>query len=170
MARPIGAFVLGAWGDRHGRKNVLVLCMLLMGSATFAVGLLPTYQQVGALAPALLVLLRLVQGFAVAGELGGASAMIVEHAPAERRGFYASFSLQGTQAGSILAAGIFIPLSAVLSEEAFRSWGWRIPFLLSFVVILAGFIIRRRVAETPAYLEEAAKHEVPHAPVHAGLP
>jgi MFS family permease len=165
VARPLGAFVLGNWGDRHGRKNVLVLAMLLMGVSTLAVGLLPTYGQVGALAPALLVLLRLVQGFAVAGELGGASAMIVEHAPADRRGFYASFSLQGTQAGAILAAASFIPLSAFLPEAAFQTWGWRVPFLLSFFVIVAGYLIRRRVAETPAFLAEAAKHEVPKAPV-----
>ncbi|SFO72595.1 Predicted arabinose efflux permease, MFS family [Geodermatophilus dictyosporus] len=165
VARPLGAFVLGSWGDRHGRKNVLVLAMMLMGVSTLAVGLLPTYAQVGLLAPALLVLLRLVQGFAVAGELGGASAMIVEHAPADRRGFYASFSLQGTQAGSILAAASFIPLSALLSEQAFQTWGWRIPFLLSFVVIVAGYVIRRRVAETPVFLEEAAKDATPKTPV-----
>jgi MFS family permease len=155
VARPIGAVVLGAWGDRHGRKNVLVLAMLLMGFSTFLVGLLPTYGQVGLLAPALLVILRLVQGFAVAGELGGASAMIVEHSPDNRRGFFASFSLQGTQFGSILATGAMLPLAAGLSEEAFQSWGWRIPFLLSAFVILAGYIIRRRVTEPPAYLANA---------------
>jgi MFS family permease len=169
LARPLGAFVLGNWGDRHGRKNVLVLCMLLMGFSTLAVGLLPTYAQVGALAPALLVLLRLVQGFAVAGELGGASAMIVEHAPADRRGFYASFSLQGTQAGAILAAASFIPLSALLPDAAFNAWGWRVPFLLSFVVIVAGYLIRRRVTETPAFLEESAKREGTKAPVRQVL-
>jgi MFS family permease len=164
VARPVGAVVLGAWGDRHGRKNVLVLAMLLMGFSTLAVGLLPTYAQVGFLAPALLVLLRLVQGFAVAGELGGASAMIVEHAPDSRRGFFASFSLQGTQAGSILATGAMLPLAAVLSDEAFASWGWRIPFLLSAFVILAGYLIRRRVTEPPAYLAQAnvaPKHRFP---------
>ncbi|SNS26049.1 Major Facilitator Superfamily protein [Geodermatophilus saharensis] len=165
VARPLGAFVLGTWGDRHGRKNVLVLAMMLMGVSTLAVGLLPTYGQVGVLAPVLLVLLRLVQGFAVAGELGGASAMIVEHAPADRRGFYASFSLQGTQAGSILAAASFIPLAAFLPEAAFQSWGWRIPFLLSAFVILAGYLIRRRVAETPVFLEETARGGAPKAPV-----
>src|SRR3954463_15105104 len=145
VARPLGAFVLGNWGDRHGRKNVLVLAMLLMGASTLAVGLLPTYAQVGALAPALLVLLRLIQGFAVAGELGGASAMIVEHAPSDRRGFLTSFSLQGTQAGSILASASFIPLATFLSHDDFQAWGWRVPFLLSAVVIVAGLIIRRRV-------------------------
>ena len=155
VSRPIGAIVLGAWGDRHGRKNVLTFAMLLMGCATFAVGLLPTYAKVGVLAPALLVALRLIQGFAVAGELGGASAMIVEHSPDARRGFFASFSLQGTQFGSILATGLMLPLAALLNDNQFQTWGWRIPFLLSSFVILAGYIIRRRVQEPPAYLAQA---------------
>ncbi|WP_246071784.1 MFS transporter [Miniimonas arenae] len=155
VARPVGAVVLGAWGDRKGRKNVLVFAMLLMGFSTLAVGLLPTYAQVGMLAPILLVLLRLIQGFAVAGELGGASAMIVEHSPDERRGFFASFSLQGTQVGSILATGVMLPLSIVLDDAHFESWGWRVPFLLSAVVIVAGYLIRRRVQEPPAYLAQA---------------
>jgi MFS family permease len=165
VARPIGAFVLGHWGDTRGRKNVLVLCMLLMGVSTFLVALLPTYQQIGLLAPALLVLLRLVQGFAVGGEISGASAMIVEHAPFGRRGYYASYTLQGVQAGQILAAAIFLPLAAILPEEAFLSWGWRIPFLLSALVVIAGIIIRRRVDETPAFQEEAVHGEVPKAPI-----
>jgi MFS family permease len=153
--RPVGAVVLGAWGDRHGRKNVLVFAMFLMGISTFLVGVLPTYAQVGILAPILLVVLRMVQGFAVAGELGGASAMIVEHSPDSRRGFFASFSLQGTQAGSILATGALLPLAAFLPADAFQAWGWRIPFLLSAFVILAGFIIRRRVQEPPAFAAQA---------------
>ena len=165
VARPIGAFVLGHWGDTHGRKNVLVLCMLLMGASTFLVALLPTYQQVGLLAPALLVVLRLVQGFAVGGEISGASAMIVEHAPFGRRGYYASYTLQGVQAGQILAAAVFLPLAAVLPEDQFESWGWRIPFLLSALVVVAGYVIRRRVDETPAFQEEAAHGEVPKAPI-----
>ena len=162
--RPIGAIVLGAWGDRHGRKNVLVFAMFLMGLSTFLVGVLPSYAQVGALAPILLVVLRMVQGFAVAGELGGASAMIVEHAPDARRGFFASFSLQGTQAGSILATGALLPLAAFLPTDAFQTWGWRIPFLLSAFVILAGYIIRRRVQEPPAFAaqaDSAAKRRLP---------
>jgi MFS family permease len=165
VARPIGAFVLGHLGDTHGRKQVLILCMFLMGFSTMAVGLLPTYDQVGMLAPALLVLLRLVQGFAVAGEISGASSMILEHAPFGRRGFFASFTLQGVQAGQILAAAIFLPLAHFLPTEAFNSWGWRIPFLLSFVVIIAGYIIRREVSETPAFAEEGAHGQVPKAPV-----
>jgi MFS family permease len=165
VARPIGAFFLGHWGDTHGRKTVLILCMLLMGASTMAVGLLPTYQQVGVLAPVLLVILRLIQGFAVAGEISGASSMILEHAPFGRRGFFASFTLQGVQAGQILAAAIFLPLAALMPDQAFNSWGWRIPFLLSFVVIIAGYIIRRKVDETPAFTEESAQGEVPRAPI-----
>src|SRR5246127_5000016 len=137
VARPIGAFVLGHWGDTHGRKTVLILCMLLMGFSTMAVGLLPTYQQVGVLAPVLLVILRLIQGFAVAGEISGASSMILEHAPFGRRGFFASFTLQGVQAGQIFAAAVFLPLAHYMAPDAFMSWGWRIPFLLSVVVVIA---------------------------------
>src|ERR1700744_4716463 len=125
VARPIGAFVLGHWGDTHGRKNVLVLCMFLMGFSTMLVGVLPTYEHVGILAPVLLVVLRLIQGFAVAGEISGASSMILEHAPFGRRGYFASFTLQGVQAGQILAAAVFLPLSYGLSNEAFLTWGWR---------------------------------------------
>jgi MFS family permease len=165
VARPLGAFFLGHWGDKHGRKNVLVLCMLLMGGSTFLVGLLPTYDSIGVLAPLMLVILRLIQGFAVGGEISGASAMIVEHSPFGKRGYYASFTLQGVQAGQILAAAAILPLSALLSEEAFQSWGWRIPFLLSIVVVIAGLIIRRRVDETPAFQEEEAHGEVPKAPI-----
>lgn len=165
IARPIGAFVLGHWGDTHGRKQVLILCMFLMGFSTLAVGLLPTYSQVGLLAPALLVALRLVQGFAVAGEISGASSMILEHAPFGRRGYFASFTLQGVQAGQILAAAVFLPLAHFMPEEAFNVWGWRIPFLLSFVVIIAGWIIRREVDETPAFQNEEAKNATSRSPV-----
>jgi len=165
VARPIGAFVLGHWGDTTGRKRVLIICMFLMGGSTMLVGLLPTYDQVGLLAPALLVVLRLVQGFAVAGEISGASSMILEHAPFGRRGFYSSFTLQGVQAGQILAAAVFLPLAHYMPSDAFNSWGWRVPFLLSIVVIVAGYIIRREVAETPAFAEENEQGTVPKAPV-----
>ncbi|MDM0016463.1 MFS transporter [Variovorax saccharolyticus] len=165
VARPIGAFVLGHWGDTRGRKHVLLVCMFLMGFSTIAVGLLPTYSQVGLLAPALLVVLRLIQGFAVAGEIAGASSMILEHAPFGRRGFFASFSLQGVQAGQIMAAAVFLPLAHFMPEDAFLSWGWRIPFLLSFVVIVAGYIIRREVDETPAFAEVDSQNALPKAPI-----
>jgi MFS family permease len=128
--------------------------MFLMGFSTVAVGLLPTYDQVGMLAPTLLVILRLIQGFAVAGEISGASSMIMEHAPFGRRGYFASFTLQGVQFGQILAAAVFLPLAHYMPEEAFNSWGWRIPFLLSFAVIVVGFMIRRNVDETPAFQHE----------------
>ena len=165
VARPIGAFVLGHWGDTHGRKRVLLVCMFIMGFSTMAVGVLPTYQQVGVLAPVLLVILRLIQGFAVAGEISGASSMILEHSPFGRRGYYASFTLQGVQGGQILAAAVFLPLATYLPKDQFNAWGWRIPFLLSLVVIVAGYIIRRKVEETPAFTEEGAHGEVPRAPI-----
>ncbi|MBV8176868.1 MAG: MHS family MFS transporter [Verrucomicrobia bacterium] len=165
VARPVGAFVLGHWGDTHGRKHVLILCMFLMGFSTMAVGILPTYQQIGIIAPALLVLLRLIQGFAVAGEISGASSMILEHAPFGRRGYFASFTLQGVQAGQIFAAAVFLPLAHYMSKETFNSYGWRIPFLLSALVIVAGYIIRRQVEETPAFAEEAEHGELPKSPI-----
>jgi MFS family permease len=165
VARPIGAFVLGHWGDTHGRKTVLLVCMFLMGFSTMAVGVLPTYPQVGILAPVLLVIVRLIQGFAVAGEISGASSMILEHAPFGRRGYYASFTLQGVQAGQIFAAAVFLPLAAALPHNQFMSWGWRVPFLLSIVVIIAGYIIRRQVEETPAFAEEGAHGEIPRSPI-----
>jgi MFS family permease len=165
VARPIGAFVLGHWGDTRGRKHVLVVCMFLMGISTMLVGLLPTYQQVGMLAPALLVLLRLVQGFAVAGEISGASSMTLEHAPFGRRGYFSSFTLQGVQAGQILAAAVFLPLAHYMPEDDFNAWGWRIPFLLSFAVIAIGFAIRRNVDETPAFEQAGSDAVRPRAPM-----
>jgi len=165
VARPIGAFVLGHWGDTHGRKNVLVLCMFLMGFSTMLVGVLPTYEHVGIWAPILLVVLRLIQGFAVAGEISGASSMVLEHAPFGRRGFFASFTLQGVQAGQILAAAVFLPIATYMGKEDFIAWGWRIPFLLSFFVIVVGYLIRREVEETPAFARESAAGAVPKAPI-----
>src|SRR5262245_61187456 len=165
VARPIGAFVLGHWGDTHGRKNVLVLCMFLMGFSTMLVGVLPTYEQVGIWAPILLVALRLVQGFAVAGEISGASSMVLEHAPFGRRGFFASFALQGVQAGQILAAAVFLPIATYMGKNEFLTWGWRIPFLLSFFVIVIGYLIRREVDETPAFAKESEEGALPKAPI-----
>src|ERR1700744_1612386 len=165
VARPIGAFVLGHWGDTHGRKNVLVLCMFLMGFSTMLVGVLPTYAHVGLWAPIFLVALRLIQGFAVAGEISGASSMVLEHAPFGRRGFFASFALQGVQAGQILAAAVFLPIAHYMSKDQFMLWGWRIPFLLSFFVIVIGYLIRREVDETPAFAEESKDGTLPKAPI-----
>ncbi|MFS0827147.1 MFS transporter [Pseudomonas phoenicis] len=165
LARPLGAFVLGHWGDTRGRKNVLLLCMFLMGLSTMAVGLLPTYHDIGIAAPLILVLLRLVQGFAVAGEISGASSMIMEHAPFGRRGYYASYTLQGVQAGQVMAAAVFLPLAYFMPSEAFNDWGWRIPFLLSALVLVAGFIIRKEVHETPAFVNEGKQAAVAKSPI-----
>ncbi len=169
VARPLGAIFLGYWGDTHGRKKVLLLCMFMMGFSTLAVGLLPSYQQIGWLAPLLLVVLRLIQGFAVAGEISGASTMILEHAPFGQRGFYASFTLQGVQAGQIFAAAVFLPLAYFMDEDAFMQWGWRVPFLMSFIVIYAAYMIRRKVDETPAFAEEKQTGEIPKAPLLEAL-
>ncbi|MFM0512872.1 MFS transporter [Paraburkholderia sp. RL17-373-BIF-A] len=165
VARPLGAMVLGHIGDRHGRKTVLIFCMFLMGISTMCVGLLPTYEQVGIWAPVMLVILRLVQGFAVAGELSGASSMILEHAPFGRRGYFTSFTIQGSQAGQLLAFGVFLPLAHFMPKDQFASWGWRIPFLFSVVVIIVGYIIRRQVRETPTFAQERAHGQVPASPV-----
>ncbi|MEV4175234.1 MFS transporter [Nonomuraea sp. NPDC049709] len=164
LARPVGAFVLGHMGDKFGRKRVLVTTLVLMGGSTFLVGCLPTYDQVGLLAPVLLVVLRLLQGFSVSGEQAGANSMTLEHAPENRRAYYTSFTLNGTQAGQIIATAIFLPI-AVLPEEDLLSWGWRVPFWLSVVVAVVGLIIRRTLEETPAFEQEVATNSVPKAPL-----
>jgi len=165
VARPIGSFIMGHIGDRLGRKRVLIGTLLLMGISTFLVGCLPTYSQVGLLAPALLVALRLLQGLSAAGEQAGANSMSFEHAPDDRRGFFTSFTLSGTQAGQVLAPAVFLPLAAVLPEDALLSWGWRVPFWVSAVVVIAGLAIRRTLDETPAFEEEVANTEVPKTPL-----
>lgn len=169
VARPLGAFVLGQWGDRHGRKNVLVLCMMLIGISTFLVALLPSYSTAGLLGPILLTVLRLVQGFAVGGEISGASAMIFEHSPFGKRGYYASYTLQGVQAGQIIAAATFIPLARFMPTEAFQSYGWRIPFLLSAVIVFVGLIIRRKVQETPAFEQAQDRNSIVKAPIRIAV-
>ncbi|SDA63721.1 Predicted arabinose efflux permease, MFS family [Pseudomonas sp. NFACC15-1] len=165
IARPLGAVVLGHMGDRHGRKTVLVYCMFMMGASTMCIGLLPTYAQIGIWAPALLILLRLIQGFAVAGEVSCASSMTLEHAPDGRRGYFASFTLQGVQAGQLLAAAVFLPLAQFMPADQFASWGWRIPFLLSAVVLVIGWIIRRQVHEAPVFTEAQTQTEPRKLPV-----
>jgi MFS family permease len=165
VARPIGSFFMGHLGDKLGRKPVLIGTLLLMGLSTFLVGCLPTYDHIGILAPILLVILRLLQGLSAAGEQAGANSMSFEHAPDNRRGFFTSWTLSGTQGGQVLAPAVFLPLAALLSEEQLLTWGWRIPFLLSAVVVAAGYIIRRRLEETPAFSEEVAHGEVPKTPL-----
>ena len=164
VARPIGSFILGHLGDRFGRKPVLIGTLLLMGLSTFLVGCLPTYDAIGILAPILLVVLRLLQGLSAAGEQAGANSMSFEHAPDNRRGFFTSWTLSGTQGGQVLAPLVFLPIAA-LPEAQLLTWGWRIPFLLSAIVVGVGYIIRRRLDETPIFSEEAAHGEVPKTPL-----
>ncbi len=164
VARPIGSFIMGHLGDRFGRKPVLIGTLLLMGLSTFLVGCLPTYDHIGILAPILLVVLRLLQGLSAAGEQAGANSMSFEHAPDNRRGFFTSWTLSGTQGGQVLAPLVFLPIAA-LPEAQLLTWGWRIPFLLSAIVVGAGYIIRRRLEETPVFEAEAAHGEVAKTPL-----
>jgi metabolite-proton symporter len=157
LARPIGGLIFGHYGDKIGRKKLLVISLLLMGGATFAMGLLPTYATIGVAAPLLLTLLRLVQGFALGGEWGGAVLIVSEHGGAERRGFWASWPQCGAPGGNLLATAVLAILAAVQTEEAFMSWGWRIPFLLSAVLVVIGLWIRLAVAESPVFLAAQRK-------------
>jgi len=169
VARPVGSFFMGHIGDRLGRKKVMVGTLLLMGVSTFLVGCLPTYHQVGLLAPALLVLLRLLQGLSAAGEQAGANSMSFEHAPDDRRGFFTSFTLSGTQGGQVLAPAVFLPLAAVLPEDQLLAWGWRVPFWVSAVVVVIGFAIRRSLDETPEFEAEERSADVTTAASHTPL-
>jgi MFS transporter, MHS family, shikimate and dehydroshikimate transport protein len=148
FARPVGGIIFGHYGDRIGRKTMLVLSLLIMGVATFLIGLLPTFEQVGVLAPILLVALRLFQGIGVGGEWGGAVLMAVEHAPPGRRGFFGSWPQMGVPAGLLLANVVFAITSATLPE----TWGWRVPFLLSIVLVGVGLFIRLKIMESPAFM------------------
>ena len=150
VARPIGGIVIGHYGDTIGRKSMLVLTLLIMGVATFLIGVLPTYETLGPWAAVLLVLLRVAQGFGVGGEWGGAVLMAVEHAPPGRRGYYGSWPQIGVPAGLLLSTVVFAAFSA-MPQEAFLAWGWRIPFLLSIVIVAVGLIIRVRIMETPSF-------------------
>ena len=150
IARPLGGVVFGHFGDRLGRKKMLVVSMLIMGFGTVAIGLLPTTAQAGMAGPVALVLLRLIQGVAVGGEWGGAALMAIEHAPAERRGYAAAFANAGGPAGAILGT-LALSLFAAVSGKEFLTWGWRVPFLLSAVLIIIGLLIRLKVSETPAF-------------------
>ena len=150
IARPLGGAVIGHYGDRIGRKSMLVLTLVLMGAATFLIGLLPTYDQIGLWAAVALVALRLIQGFGVGGEWGGAVLMAVEHAPEGSRGFYGSWPQIGVPAGLLLSTGVF-SLFASLPQDQFLSWGWRVPFLLSIVLVGIGLYIRLSILETPAF-------------------
>ncbi|MEV5882188.1 MFS transporter [Streptomyces sp. NPDC052020] len=163
-ARPLGAFVLGHIGDRLGRKKIMVFTLILMGLSTFLIGCLPTRSQAGALAPVLLVLCRVLQGISAAGEQASANSMALEHAPPHRRGFFTSFTLSGTQGGQLLATLVFLPVAA-LPEDQLLSWGWRVPFWLSVAVAVVGYVIRRKLDETPAFAQQAAAEGVVKLPL-----
>jgi MFS transporter, MHS family, shikimate and dehydroshikimate transport protein len=151
VARPVGGIIIGHYGDRIGRKSMLVLTLVIMGVATFLIGLLPTYELIGSWAAVMLVLLRIAQGFGVGGEWGGAVLMAVEHAPAGARGFYGSWPQIGVPAGLLLSTAVF-KVFTWLPEDQFLTWGWRVPFLLSIVLVGIGLIIRMRILETPAFV------------------
>ncbi|MCI1736748.1 MAG: MHS family MFS transporter [Pseudomonas veronii] len=159
VARPLGGLIFGHLGDRHGRKNALVITLSMMGGATFLMGLLPTFEQVGYLAPICLVILRIVQGIASGGEWGGGVLMLSENAPAKRVGFYAAWSQLGVSGGFVLSAVAFY-LVQMLPEPDFMSWGWRLPFLLSILIFGVGIYIRRRLPESREFEAAVAKNEV----------
>ncbi|RVU23706.1 MFS transporter [Streptomyces antnestii] len=158
LARPVGAFVAGHLGDRIGRKSTLILTFSIMTVATAAIGLVPTYEQIGIAAPLLLCVLRLAQGFAVGGEWGGAAIIAVENAPRERRGYFGAWPQIGVSAGLLLGTAA-VSLASWMSGDAFETWGWRVPFLLSTVLAGVGFAIRLRATESPEFLAEKAKME-----------
>jgi metabolite-proton symporter len=165
IARPLGGIVMGHYGDRLGRKSVLVWCLMLMGLSTFAIGLLPNYARLGAWAPMLLVVCRFVQGFALGGEWGGAVLMSVEHAPEGRRGFFGSFVALGLPAGIILSNLVFLIASAVVTPEEFAAWAWRVPFLASGVLVAVGLFVRLGLAESPIFAEVLRARAARHKPV-----
>ncbi len=163
LSRPVGSVIFGHYGDKIGRKTMLILTLFIMGVATFAIGLLPTYGAVGIWAPILLVTMRVLQGIAVGGEYGGAVLMAVEYAPEGRRGFYGSWPQVGVPAGLLLASGMFGLLS-LLPEEAFLSWGWRVAFLASIVLVVIGMYIRLQILETPAFTRVREAQEEAQVP------
>jgi metabolite-proton symporter len=161
VARPVGGVVFGHFGDRIGRKRLLMLSLVMMGLATVLIGVLPTYAQIGVWAPIALIALRLVQGFAVGGEWGGAVLMAAEHGDTARRGFWASWPQAGVPAGNLLAAAVLAIMAAIQTEADFLAWGWRVPFILSALLVIVGWYIRNRVAESPMFEKELDEAEAP---------
>ncbi len=165
LFRPLGAIVAGHLGDRLGRKSMLVFTLVTMGAATALIGMLPTYATIGAWAPILLITLRVIQGFSAGGEWGGAALMAVEHAPKGKRGFFGAYPQIGVPIGMILATGLLYFLNTSMSREDFASWGWRVPFLLSVLLIVVGYLIRRAVDESPVFKELAQRKAESKAPL-----
>jgi MFS family permease len=165
LARPLGGLIFGHFGDKLGRKNVLIITMLMMGAGTFAIGLIPSYDSIGIVAPVLLVLIRLVQGLGMGGEYGGGVLMALEYSPRERQGLSTSLVHIGTPAGVLLPVGLVTLLDVVLPEGAYESWAWRLPFLLSIVLIAVGFYIRLHLSESPEFVKMRAERDVQTVPV-----
>lgn len=159
IARPLGGIVFGHFGDKFGRKKLLQLSIIMVGTATFLMGCLPGYDLIGYWAPIMLIVLRFVQGFAVGGEWGGAVLLVAEHSPKESRGFWASWPQSGVPMGNLLATLVLLILSSSLSEEAFLGWGWRIAFWLSAVIVVIGYYIRTKVQDAPIFLEKLSQQE-----------
>jgi MFS transporter, MHS family, shikimate and dehydroshikimate transport protein len=151
VARPIGGIIFGHYGDRVGRKTMLIISLMMMGIATFLIGLLPTADTIGIWAPVLLVVLRTIQGLGVGGEWGGAVLLAVEHSPEGRRGFYGSWPQMGVPAGLLLANAVLLPMASLLPQEQFLAWGWRVPFLVSIILIGVGLFVRLKIMESPAF-------------------
>ncbi|MFD1213980.1 MFS transporter [Arthrobacter sp. GCM10027362] len=164
VARPVGGMVMGHFGDRLGRKKILLLTLGIMGLASLGIGFLPTYGQIGLWAPVLLVAARLAQGFSAGGESAGASTLTLEHSPEGRRGFFTSFVMTGYASGMVLSTLVFIPITA-LSEEQLMAWGWRIPFWLSVVVLAIAYWVRTHLDETPVFAEAQCQDEVKKLPL-----
>jgi metabolite-proton symporter len=165
LARPLGGVFMGHFGDQIGRKSILVASLMIMGVATFLIGLLPTYAQIGVWAPILLVALRFIQGLGVGGEWGGAVLIAVEHAPSHRRGFYGSFPQMGVPAGIILSNLVFLSLSKFLTREQFDSWGWRVPFLLSSALVAVGLYVRFQLEDSPMLKEVTQTRDYARIPI-----
>ncbi|UBU10504.1 MFS transporter [Nonomuraea gerenzanensis] len=168
ISRPLGSAVFGHWGDRVGRKSMLVVSLLVMGLSTVLIGLLPGYAAIGVLAPVLLVLLRFTQGIGLGGEWGGAALLATEHAPPGKRGLYAMFPQLGPSAGFIVANGLFLILGAVLSDGQFESWGWRLPFVASLLLVIVGLYVRLKISETPVFQAAMDQRRIAKVPF-AGL-
>lgn len=168
IARPLGGLVMGHFGDRLGRKNILLLTLLIMGIASLGIGLLPTYEQIGIWATALLVLGRLAQGFSAGAESAGASSLTLEHSPEGRRGFFTSFVMTGYASGMVLSTLVFIPVT-MLPEEQLMSWGWRVPFWLSVFVLVLAFWVRTKLDETPVFEDDVKDDQVADTPSRMAL-
>jgi MFS family permease len=170
IARPVGGILFGIAGDRIGRKRMLVISLPAMGAGTFVIGLLPTYSTIGLAAPLVLVLLRIVQGLTVGGEATGAVLIIAESMPAEQRGFWTSFTMWAGPAANVLAASAIATVQMIWGDQAFVEWAWRVPFFVSVLLVFLGFWTRRRIEESPAFLELAAcQRKVARAPLREAI-